>query len=355
MKGYDRESKNMSVQELNIKNMITAGVHFGHEIQKWNPKMRPFVYTEQGGIHIIDLQKTLSYTEKALKFLEETTAQGGRVIFVGTKMQALGSAREAAEKSQQFYVNKRWLGGTLTNFLTIKVSIDRMKKIQQMIERFDLDRYSKKERNKIEKEYTKMEECFRGIKDMKGIPAALFVIDIKKEKIAISEAKRLKIPIVAIVDTNCDPTDIDYPIPGNDDSTRSIKFFTELVGEACKRGYDKMEKNLRHGQDASHKQETSEGQSSPRGEGPIVVKLNRSRTLVAAGMAEDKEIELELDSETKTQDDSVKDSKDSTESNDLVKDSKDSTESNDLVKDSKDSTESNDLVKDSKENKTEKE
>ncbi len=309
----------MSVQALNIKNMITAGVHFGHEIQKWNPKMRPFVYTEQGGIHIIDLQKTLSYTEKALKFLEDITSQGGKVIFVGTKTQALGSTREAAEKSHQFYVNKRWLGGNLTNFSTIKVSIDRMKKIQQMKERFDLDRYSKKERNKIEKEYVKMEECFRGIKDMKDIPAALFVVDIKKEKIAISEANRLKIPIVAIVDTNCDPTLIDYPIPGNDDSTRSIKFFTELAGEACKRGWEKMEKNLQHGRAVSHKQEISEGQGSQRVENPTVVKLNKSRTLVAAGMAEDKEIELELDSETKRSDDLVTDSM---ENNNLTKEDK---------------------------------
>ncbi len=298
----------MSVQELNIKNMITAGVHFGHEIQKWNPKMKPFVYVEQGGIHIIDLQKTLAYTKKALKFLEEVTAQGGKVIFVGTKMQALASTREAAEKSQQFYVNKRWLGGTLTNFLTIKVSIDRMKKIQQMKERFDLDRYSKKERNKIEKEYVKMDKCFCGIRDMKDAPAALFVVDIKKERIAISEAKRLKIPVVAIVDTNCDPTDIDYPIPGNDDSTRSIQFFTELAGEACKRGWEKMEKNLRHGQAVSHKQEDSSGKGSKRDESPTVVKLNKSRTLVAAGMAEDKEIELELDSETKGSDGVLKDS-----------------------------------------------
>lgn len=271
--------------------MITAGVHFGHEIQKWNPKMKPFVYTEQGGIHIIDLQKTLNYTKKALQFLEETTARGGKIVFVGTKPQALASTREAAEKSHQFYVNKRWLGGTLTNFLTIKVSIDRMKKIQQMKERFDLDRYSKKERNKIEKEYLKMEEFFCGIKDMKDVPAALFVVDINKEKIAVSEAKRLKIPVVAIVDTNCDPTDIAYPIPANDDSNRSIKFFTELVGEACLKGWEKTGKDTKKVA-VSHKQETT------KSDGLTVVQVNKTRTLVAAGMAEDTEIELELDSET---------------------------------------------------------
>jgi len=288
----------MSLQELNIQNMITAGVHFGHEIQKWNPKMRPFVYTEQGGIHIIDLQKTLTCTKKALQFLEDTTAKGGKVIFVGTKRQALPHTREAAQNSYQFYINKRWLGGTLTNFLTIKVSIDRMKKIQKMKERSDFDRYSKKERNKIEKEYLKMEECFCGIKDMKEVPAALFVIDINKEKIAVSEAKRLKIPVVAIVDTNSDPTDIAYPIPGNDDSTRSIKFFTELAGEACKKGWTNREQNIRKGEDIGRLHTADRNQTKTQ-DSPTVIKVKKTRTLVAAGMAEDKEIEIELDSETK--------------------------------------------------------
>lgn len=297
------------MEGLNIQNMLTAGVHFGHEIQKWNPKMKPYVYTEQGGIHIINLQKTLSCTQKALDFLEDITSQGGKVIFVGTKVQALASTREAAEKSQQFYVNKRWLGGTLTNFLTIKISIDRMKKIQQMKERFDLDRYSKKERGKIEKEYAKMEECFRGIKDMKDVPACLFVIDIKKEKIAVSEAQKLNIPVVALVDTNCDPTGIDYPIPGNDDSTRSIKFFVDLACEACQKGVQKWDKNLKQIQMKSQKEDSRSGRdkSSQREGGPTVVTLNRSnRTLVAAGTAEDKEIEAELSSEDSSKEDTEK-------------------------------------------------
>ena len=284
------------MQDLNIQNLITAGAHFGHEIRRWNPKMKAFVYKEQGGIHIIDLQKTLIYTKKAMEFLEKKSSQGARVIFVGTKTQALASTKEAAELSRQFYVNKRWLGGTLTNFETLKVSIDRMKKIQKMKERFDLDRYSKKEKSRIEKEYNKMEECFRGIKDMKDIPSVLFIVDIKKEKIALSEAKRLNIPVVAIVDTNCDPNLVDFPIPANDDSVRSIQFFTQMAGEACKKGWEKWEKSLHEKQAKNEKEKRYK--EKPSGEGPQIIKLNKNRSLVAAGTAEDMEIEMELEKET---------------------------------------------------------
>lgn len=290
----------MSITELNIQSMIKSGIHFGHEIQRWNPKMKPFVYGERGGIHIIDLQKTLNCTKKAMEFLEGITSKGGRVIFVGTKTQAVPSIKSAAETCEQFYVTKRWLGGTLTNFQTIKVSIDRMKRIQQMKERFDLERYSKKERNKIEKEYQKMDACLHGIKDMKDIPAAMFIVDIKKEKIAVSEAKKLNIPVVALVDTNCDPTDIDYPIPANDDSVRSIQFFVHLAAEACKSGWNKWQQKLSQGQDIAQKAPSKpvDTKEFKNQEGPTVTKLNRNRTLVAAGMAEDKEIELELDSKS---------------------------------------------------------
>ena len=281
------------MQELNIQNLITAGVHFGHEIRRWNPKMKNFVYREQGGIHIIDLQKTLIYAKKAMEFLEQKTSQGARVVFVGTKAQAIASTKEAAELSNQFYVNKRWLGGTLTNFETLKVSIDRMKKIQKMKERFDLDRYSKKEKSRIEKEYNKMEECFRGIKDMKDVPSVLFIVDIKKEKIALNEAKRLNIPVVALVDTNCDPRPVDFPIPANDDSVRSVKFFTLMAGEACKKGWDKWERSLQDNQAINQKKEKQSKQKQA-GEGPQVIKLNKNRKLVAAGTAEDMEIEMEL-------------------------------------------------------------
>ena len=289
------------MQELSIQNLITVGAHFGHEIKRWNPKMKDFVYREQGGIHIIDLQKTLIYTKKAMNFLEEKTSQGGRVIFVGTKPQALTSTTAAAEISSQFYVNKRWLGGTLTNFETLKISIDRMKKIQKVRERFEMDRYSKKEISRIEKEYNKMEEYFRGIKDMKDIPAALFIVDIKKEKIALNEARKLNIPVVALVDTNCNPKLVDYPIPANDDSVRSIQFFSQMAGEACKKGWGQWEKSL-HTKQAIQQKKDKKDKLSMTGEGPQVISLNKNRKLVAAGTAEDVEIKMELESESPDKD-----------------------------------------------------
>ena len=278
------------MQDISLQNLIEIGAHFGHELTKWNPKMKDFVYKEQGGIHIIDLQKTLVCAKKAFNFLEKVSSEGGHVVFIGTKNQAVSAVQSAAEASNQFYVTKRWLGGTLTNFETLKESIDRMKKIQKIKERFELDRYSKKERSRIEKEYTKMEESFRGIKDMKDIPSVLFIVDIKKEKIALNEARKLGIPVVALVDTNCDPTLVDYPIPANDDSLRCIQFFLQQAGSACKRGWEKWDKQLRKEQGKTDKKLKSFG--------PQVVSLNKGRQLVAAGTAEDVEIEMELKEET---------------------------------------------------------
>ena len=285
------------MSEISLQNLIEVGAHFGHELKKWNPKMKDFVYKEQGGIHIIDLQKTLTCVKRAIAFLESKTAEGHSVLFVGTKAQAVSSVQSVAENSKQFYVTKRWLGGTLTNFETLKESIERMKKIQKIKERFELDRYSKKERSRIEKEYNKMEESFRGIKDMKDIPSILFIVDIKKEKIALNEAKKLGIPVVALVDTNCDPSLVDYPIPANDDSLRCIQFFLQLAGGACQRGWEKWEKNLRKEQGQRNKKT-----KAPSSAGPQVVSLNKGRKLVAAGTAEDLEIEIELKEETNKKD-----------------------------------------------------
>ena len=286
------------MSELNLENLIKAGVHFGHETQRWNPKMKPYVYKEKQGIHIINLQKTLIQTRLAMDFLKKTTTKGGRVIFVGTKLQASSTIEKAAKECHQFYVIKRWLGGTLTNFETIKVSIDRMKAIEQMRERFDLDRYSKKERSRIEKEYHRLEENLKGIKDMKEPPAALFIVDLNKEKLAFAEAKRLNIPVIALIDTNCDPSFVNYPIPGNDDSTKAIQFFCSLASQACREGREQWEKNFRvEKEDFSPKTETFQ-KTSAASSGPTVVTLNRPRKLVAAGTAEDMEIELELDKET---------------------------------------------------------
>ena len=289
--------------------MMEAGVHFGHQIQKWNPKMKPYVYTTKGGIHIIDLQKTLHLAQKALEFVQNVTAQGGRFIFVGTKKQARISIRESAIQAQQFYVNKRWLGGTLTNFETIKVSIDRMKKMEQMKERGDLESYSKKERARMEKEYSRLNDYLEGIRDMKQPPSALFVVDINKESIAVAEAVRLGIPVVALVDTNCDPGTIQWPIPGNDDSTRSIEMFIHFVSSACQKGQKIYQENLKQQKIDPQKPESKKAQasgqalpSSQKGkkpEGPTVVKVTKTkeRKLVAAGTAEDVEISMELEGE----------------------------------------------------------
>ena len=288
--------------ELNIQNLISSGVHFGHELRKWNPKMKRFVYKEQDGIHIIDLKKTLVCTKKALAFLEETCRKGGQVIFVGTKTQAVASIQKAAEECHQFYVTKRWLGGTLTNFETLKVSIDRMKKIQKIKERFELDHYSKKEKSRIEKEYKKMDDSLRGIKDMKDVPAALFIVDVQKENIALKEAKKLGIPVIALADTNCDPYLLDYPIPANDDSFRSIDFFTQLASSACLKGWEEWQKNRGKTQALEEKKKPSRHQEAPQ-----VLNISQRR-LVAAGTAEDVEIEEELKKEdsSPTKDDSSK-------------------------------------------------
>ena len=298
------------MQNLNIQNLISAGAHFGHEVRKWNPKMKRFVYKERGGIHIIDLRKTVLCAKKAFDFLEQTTAKGGNVIFVGAKPQAIDSAKAAAEASGQFYIDKKWLGGTLTNFETLKISIDRMKKIEQMKERFEMDRYSKKERSRLEKEYNKKEEFFKGIREMRGNPSALFIIDIRRERIALNEARRLNIPVVALVDTNCDPRLVDFPIPANDDSLKSIAFFTRLAGEACERGRQKYERSFARERTAvsdkkkSHK--ASPSASSGKEGAPQVVTLSKSRKLVAAGTAEDVEIEMELSKEEPVEEPSVK-------------------------------------------------
>ena len=296
--------------QLSIKNMLDAGVHFGHQIQKWDPKMRPYVYTERSGIHIIDLQKTLYLAQKALNFVENVTAQGGQFIFVGTKKQARSLIREFAIQAKQLYVSKRWLGGTLTNFETIKVSIDRMKKMEQMKERGELGSYSKKERSRMEKEYNRLNEYLEGIRDLKQAPSALFVIDINREKIATAEATRLGIPIVALLDTNCNPTNIQWPIPGNDDSTRSIEMFIRLVSSACQKGRKRYQETLKQQKTTLDKPEL-QGQALPaeqalpsskkekKSAGPTVVKVTKAkeRKLVAAGTAEDLEISMELEGE----------------------------------------------------------
>ena len=217
------------MQQITIKDMLNCGVHFGHQTHRWNPKMKNYVYGARGGIHIIDLQKTLVAAQKAGEFIRSVAAQGGHVIFVGTKIQAAEPVKEAALKCNQYFVIKRWLGGTITNYVTIKASVDRLRKLDIMKQKGDFSFYGKKEQAQLEKEFQRLSEYLEGIRDMKDLPKALFVVDLKKEHIAVAEAQRLGIPVVGIADTNSDPDEIEYPIPGNDDAIRSIKLFSNYV------------------------------------------------------------------------------------------------------------------------------
>jgi small subunit ribosomal protein S2 len=225
-----RRKKQMSV--ISMKQLLEAGVHFGHQTRRWNPKMKKYIFTERNGIYIIDLQKTVKKVEEAYNFVKELAANGGKILFVGTKKQAQESVKEEAERSGMFYVNQRWLGGTLTNFETIQKRIKRLKDIEKMAEDGTFDVLPKKEVVKLKKEQERLEKFLGGIKEMKQLPDALFVIDPRKERIAVAEARKLNIPIVGIVDTNCDPDEIDYVIPANDDAIRAVKLLTSKIADA---------------------------------------------------------------------------------------------------------------------------
>jgi small subunit ribosomal protein S2 len=288
---------------VTLKDMLDSGVHFGHQTQRWNPKMKPYVFGDRGGIHIIDLQKTLEMTKTALKAIEDLAAEGKKIIFVGTKKQAVEAVQEAAQKCGQFYVTKRWLGGTLTNFVTIKQSIDRLKKIDQMREKGELQFFSKKERSNIEKEYAKLNEYLEGIREMKEPPGMIFIVDVTKEHIAVKEARNLGMSVFGICDTNSDPEEIEYPIPGNDDAIRSIKLFCDLVSDAYLAGAKKWEQKLRTQTDKqsdveAEKKEVKEAKAAPAElKGPSVVKATKGRKLVAAGTADEIEILHEVEAE----------------------------------------------------------
>ncbi|GAA0495782.1 30S ribosomal protein S2 [Salinibacillus aidingensis] len=217
---------------ISMKQLLEAGVHFGHQTRRWNPKMKKYIFTERNGIYIIDLQKTVKKVEEAYEYVKNVAADGGTVLFVGTKKQAQDTVREEAARSGMFYVNQRWLGGTLTNFETIRKRIQRLKDIERMEEDGTFDVLPKKEVVMIKKEQDRLEKFLGGIKDMEGIPDVLFVIDPRKERIAIAEAHKLNIPIVAMVDTNCDPDEVDYVIPANDDAIRAVKLLTGKMADA---------------------------------------------------------------------------------------------------------------------------
>lgn len=221
---------------ISMKQLLEAGVHFGHQTRRWNPKMEKYIFTERNGIYIIDLQKTVRKVEEVYRYVRELSQSGGTLLFIGTKKQAQDSVREEAERCGMFYVNQRWLGGTLTNFQTIKTRIQRLKDIEKMEEDGTFDVLPKKEVLLLKREKEKLEKFLGGIKEMKKLPDAVFVIDPRKERIAIAEARKLNIPIIGIVDTNCDPDEIDYVIPANDDAIRAVRLLTSKIADAILEG-----------------------------------------------------------------------------------------------------------------------
>jgi small subunit ribosomal protein S2 len=220
------------VISIGVKELLDAGVHFGHQTKRWNPKMKPFIFDARNGIHIIDLSKTLNQLETACNFLASTVGKGGKVLFVGTKKQAQQAVKETAKECGQFYVTERWLGGTMTNFATIKRSIGRLKQIEKMETDGSINNYVKQEQSMIRREAARLVKFFDGIRSMDKLPSSMFIVDIKREHNAVAEARRLKIPVVAIVDTNCDPDLVAYPIAGNDDAIRSVRMILATVGQA---------------------------------------------------------------------------------------------------------------------------
>ena len=221
---------------VSMKQLLEAGVHFGHQTRRWNPKMAPYIYMERNGIYIIDLQKTVKKLEEAYSFVRDTAANGGTLLFVGTKKQAQDAVKEEAERVGMYFVNARWLGGMLTNFKTMRTRIDRLQQLRKMQEDGTFDMLPKKEVIKLTGEIAKLEKYLGGVKEMRRLPSALFVIDPRKERNAIAEARKLHIPIVAIVDTNCDPDEVDYPIPGNDDAIRAIRLISATMANAVQEG-----------------------------------------------------------------------------------------------------------------------
>lgn len=240
---------------VTMKELLESGVHFGHQVKRWNPKMKKFIFGERNGIHIIDLQKTLKGLEEAYHFVRKISAAGSPVLFVGTKKQAQDAIAEEAKRAGAYHVNSRWLGGMLTNFTTVRKSIERLKKIETMKEDGTYTVLTKKEVAGLEKERTKLDKNLSGIKDMTDLPGALFVIDPRKEKIAIAEARRLSIPIVAVVDSNCDPDEADYVIPGNDDAIRAVKLISSKMTDAILEGKGALQKSL---DDAAEKAKVEE-------------------------------------------------------------------------------------------------
>jgi len=273
---------------VTMKELLEAGVHFGHQTKRWNPKMKPYIFGARNGIYIIDLQRTVRMFKTAYDFIVDTVARGKSVLFVGTKKQARDSIYEEANRCEMYYVHNRWLGGMLTNFQTIRLSIDRLNYLNNIQNDGSIELFPKKERLKLGKERVKLDNNLGGIRTMNGLPGALFVVDPKNEAIAVREGRRLNIPIVAIVDTNCDPDDVDYIIPGNDDAIRAIRLITSRMADACLEGQERFDEKQRAEADKDVEEESemtaisAELQPGERKvisdgtEGPVVEIIKRS-------------------------------------------------------------------------------
>ena len=257
---------------VSMKQLLEAGVHFGHQTRRWNPKMKPYIFGARNGIYIIDLQRTVRLFNTAYQFVRDNAAAGENILFVGTKQQARDTIQEEARRCGMFFINNRWLGGMLTNFKTIKLRIDRLKELDAMTEDGSINRFPKKEILRLQREQEKLEKNLGGIKEMNRLPSALFVVDTYREKIAVAEANRLGIPVVAVVDTNCDPDKIDYPIPGNDDAIRSIRLMTAKIADACNEGRQRYAEMQQAEQDkeAEALEEVPAGQLLSEEGGPVV-------------------------------------------------------------------------------------
>ncbi|UCC66050.1 MAG: 30S ribosomal protein S2 [Deltaproteobacteria bacterium] len=253
---------------VTMKELLEAGVHFGHQTKRWNPKMKPYIFGARNGIYILDLQQTVQLLDVAYEFIREIVAKGENVLFVGTKRQGREVIYEEASRCGMFYVNHRWLGGTLTNFQTIKKSIDKLKELEKIEEKEEFQRLPKKELLKLQKKRGKLEKSLGGIKDMDRIPGAVFVVDTKRERIAVSEARKLEIPTVAIVDTNCDPDELDYVIPGNDDAIRAIRLFSSKIADAVIEGKSLREEEMQGEMEGEISMEAAleEGEEVEKGE-----------------------------------------------------------------------------------------
>ncbi|MBU1902385.1 MAG: 30S ribosomal protein S2 [Proteobacteria bacterium] len=284
---------------INMKQLLESGVHFGHQTRRWNPKMKPYIFGARNGIHIIDLQKTVRLIKIAYDFIVRTVSEGYPVLFVGTKKQGHESVVEESERCGMFYVVNRWLGGTMTNFQTIKKSISRLKELERMKEDGSIKRYTKKEILKMDKELFKLEKNLGGIKNMDELPGALFVVDPKREKIAVKEARKLGIPVVAIADSNCDPDEIDFIIPGNDDAIRAIRLICSKIADACIEGHNLAEQRLREEDELRKEQDAAAAEAvetfeSAEGKdgGPEIIVLRKTEKPAIKEETNDQELAI---------------------------------------------------------------